>query len=209
MVTPSLTRNDAAYARNPLSPEGLPDPPHFHHGLLEGSQMRKLLLAISVLVVVVSAASAGAQSGVRREIRDGDVYSYQPIGFGFMRWQVAWTKNADFDILIEGITDGQIFTTCSGQSFDTAFELCEHGLGADSYLMTIFSLDGATSAKGSLMIQESVPEDNFRGARRKSKGKRKGLHYVGNIYDSTSDPLLLEARSRAEARRQVKVRPDR
>ncbi len=171
--------------------------------------MRKLLLAVSVLVVFVGAASAGAQSGVRRTIRDGDVFSYQPIGFGFMRWQVAWTKNADFDILIEGITNGEIFSVCAGQSFDTAFELCEHGLGADSYLMTIFSVDGATSAKGSLMIQESVPEDNFRGARRRSQGKREGLNYLGNIHDDTSDRLLIEARSRSEARRNTKARRDR
>ena len=169
--------------------------------------MRKLLLAISALLVVISATSAGAQSGVREKIRDGDVYSYQPVGFGFMRWLVAWTRHADFDSLVEGITDGQIFTTCAGQSFDTAFEVCEHGLGADSYLMTIFSLDGATSAKGSLMIQESVPEDNFRGARREVKGK--GLLYVGNIHDHTSDPLLLDARRRAEGRRHTKARRNR
>lgn len=166
--------------------------------------MRKLLLALSALLVLVTTTSAGAQSGVREQIRDGDVYSYQPVGFGFMRWLVAWTRHADFDILVEGITDGQIFTTCAGQSFDTAFEVCEHGLGADSYLMTIFSLDGATSAKGSLMIQESVPDDNFRGARRQVQGK--GLVYLGNLHDSTSDPVLLEARGRAEERRRTKAR---
>ena len=168
---------------------------------LEGFGMRKLFLAILV-VVLVTTDSAAAQSGIRTVIRDGDVYAYQPTGFGFLSWVIAWTRKADFDILVEGITNGEIFTTCSGQSFDTAFELCEHGLGADSYLMTIFAFEGARSARGSLLIQESVAEKPFRTTRRAEKS----IRYIGNIHDSTSDPLLLDARRRSEARNSTKVR---
>ena len=109
---------------------------------------------------------------------------------------ISWTKKADFDVLVELESNGDLFVACRGLSTQDGFERCHFGQGHTKYFLTIDRFSGARKAKGAIWISFT---DESRVFTRTEGADTPGLRYLGNIHQPGDDPDLQRlARSAAE-----------
>jgi hypothetical protein len=162
--------------------------------------LKRLGIVALLVVSLLAAGPALAQSSKRVTVRDGDVWTITDNDLGgFAEMLISWTKRADFDILVEAEVDGEVFATCAGQSYQDGFERCAFGQGAMLYYLTIYSYSGASRSKGAIWI--SFTDETRKFSRSGAPG---ALAYRGNVNSPGDDTVLRQIAEHVAGQKRLK-----
>lgn len=164
------------------------------------------LCVLALVVLLLPATPALAQSSIRTNIRNGDVWTFTSSNFGgFVGIMISWTKKADFDMLVVAeLPSGEQVVVCRGLSTQDGFERCHFGQGNSKYLVQITTFSGAKKAKGAIWAMFS--NENRTWSRTDGEAGP-GLRYLGNIFEPGSDPVLQKLAQRAAEEKEFKAVP--